>query len=63
MFHSKILKSGNTINAVPRSIFLTSQFLNNDHDMARKMFFLIYYFFYQIEISEILSSKTDLLSF
>ena len=45
MFHSKILKSGNTIDAVPRSIFLASQFLNNDHDMARKMFFLIYYFF------------------
>lgn len=45
MFHSKILKSGNTIDAVPRSIFLTSQFLNNDHDMARKMFFLINLFF------------------
>ena len=51
MFHSKILKSGNTIDAVPRSIFLTSQFLNNDQDMARKMFFFIYYFFYQIEMS------------
>ena len=51
MFHSKILKSGNTIDAVPKSIFLTSQFLNNDHDMARKMFFLFIYFFYEIETS------------
>lgn len=51
MFHSKILKSGNTIDAVPRSIFLTSQFLNNDHDMARKMFFFIYLFFFMIEMS------------
>ena len=39
------IQSGNTIDAVPRSIFLTSQFLNNDHNMARKMFFFIYLFF------------------
>ena len=52
MFYSKILKSGNTIDAVPRSIFLTSQFLNNNHDMARKMFFFyLFIFFYQIEMS------------
>lgn len=51
MFHSKILKSGNTIDAVPRSIFLTSQFLNNDHDMAIKMYFFSIYFFYQTEMS------------
>ena len=51
MFHSKILKSGNTIDAVPRSIFLTSQFLNNDHDMAIKMYFFLFIFFYQIEMS------------
>ena len=41
MFHSKILKSGNTIDAVPRSIFLISQFLNNDHDVAIKMYFFL----------------------
>lgn len=51
MFHSKILKSGNTIDAVPRSIFLISQFLNNDHDMAIKMYFFSIYFFYQTEMS------------
>lgn len=51
MFHSKILKSGNTIDAVPRSIFLTSQFLNNDHDMAIKIYFFSIYFFYQTEMS------------
>ena len=51
MFHSKILKSGNTIDAVPRSIFLISQFLNNDHDMAIKMYFFFIFFFYQIEMS------------
>ena len=45
MFHSKILKSGNTIDAVPRSIFLISQFLNNDHDMAIKMYFFLIFFF------------------
>ena len=44
MFHSKILKSGNTIDAVPRSIFLISQFLNNDHDMAIKMYFFYLFF-------------------
>ena len=44
MFHSKILKSGNTIDAVPRSIFLISQFLNNDHDMAIKMYFFLFFF-------------------